>query len=88
MFIDTYKDQNTYWTTTKSLTEQKKELNRIRMQNSKINAEYTIYMNCPKKTLKENFAASKGGLSRLGPLRSVRRKAVPREIRPKAVKPA
>jgi hypothetical protein len=41
-------------------------------QNAKIynekDNEYYTYVNCPKKTLKGDFTASKGGLSRPSPL--------------------
>jgi hypothetical protein len=39
------------------------------MQEYTINAQYTIYVNHPKKTLKGDFATSQGGLSGSSPLR-------------------
>jgi hypothetical protein len=48
-----------------------KELNRARIQiQIKCTIYNTVYVNCAKKTLKGNFAASQGGLFQLCPLRS------------------
>jgi hypothetical protein len=53
------------------LTEQKGNgLNRVGMQKYTINAHFTIYLNCPKKTLKGEFEKSQGELSGSHPLRS------------------
>ncbi len=40
------------------------------MQECTINAQYTGYMNRPKKTFNWDFAESQGGLSGESPLRS------------------
>ncbi len=63
------------------------------VQNAKYttNAEYTIHVNHPKKTLKGVFATSQEELSRLSPpaqmvLGTVRREAGPHERQPKALR--
>jgi hypothetical protein len=37
-----------------------KELNQVGRQECSINAQYTIHVNCSKRTFKGNFAASQG----------------------------
>jgi hypothetical protein len=47
------------------LNEQKKNVESSQNANYTINAQYTIYANCPKKTLKGGFAKSPGGTVRI-----------------------
>jgi isochorismate hydrolase len=63
-------------------------MNQVKMQEYTLNAQYTIHVNRPKKTLKGILQQAKGNCLDRGPsdqmvLRAVRRAAGPHERQPK-----